>query len=213
MLETHKGMSCLAFANSTELRDWLDDNHASHGSFWLVIYKKASGIPSITYAEALEELLCFGWIDSVPNKRDASSHLLLVSPRNPKSNWSKVNKDKVAMLIQAGRMKESGLRMVNLAKETGTWDALEEVDNLIIPVDLMESLTKMPPALANFEAFSNSSKRGILEWIFSAKTMDTRRKRIFITADMARLNLKANHLPSTKLYQAIQAKESTNPST
>lgn len=213
MLETHKGLPCLAFESPDDLRFWLTNHHASHGSFWMVFYKKGSGIPSITYQEALDELLCFGWIDSVPNKRDELSHRVLVSPRNPKSNWSKVNKDKVALLMASGRMQEPGLNMVALAQATGTWTALESVDNLEIPSDLMAALNDYPPALAHFEAFSNSARRGILEWIFTAKTAETRRKRILTTALMAQLKLKANHLPSTKIYQEHLAKQSANPST
>lgn len=212
-MELHQGMPCRAFKSALDLHEWLIQNHASAGSFWLIIYKKASNVPSLTYAEALEELLCFGWIDSVPNKRDADSHLILVSPRSPKSNWSKFNKDKVEALLKAGRIQPSGQRMIDLAKNTGTWTALEEVDSLIVPEDLRLALEAQVPALAHFEAFSNSVRRGILEWIFNAKTPETRSKRIFLTADMAKYNLKANHSSSAKIYQEMLVKQGRNPST
>ncbi len=203
VMEIHKGFPCLAFPNAEAFQLWLEENYGQHGSIWLILYKKGSGIPSIQYQEALDELLCYGWIDSVPNKRDELSHMVLVSPRNPKSNWSKVNKDKVEKLLAEGRMRESGLRMIELAKATGTWSALESVDNLVVPEDLEAELQSNPPAFTNFTAFSNSSKRGILEWIFNAKTEATRQKRIALTAEMAYHNLKANHLASTNAYKEI----------
>lgn len=161
-----------------EWRKWLEENHEKEDYIWLVIYKKSSNIPSIYYPEALDEALCFGWIDSIKYKKDDDSAIQYFSKRKPKSNWSKVNKEKVARLISEGKMHESGMKMVNLAKEKGTWEALEEVENLILPNDLQEAFENYPVAFSNWENFSKSNKRGILEVLLNAKKEETRNKRI-----------------------------------
>lgn len=145
------------------------------------------------YPEAVDEALCFGWIDSKPNKRDTQSYYQFFARRNPKSNWSKVNKDKVALLIEAGLMQPAGYEMIRIAQENGTWTALDEVENLTLPPDLKASLDTNPTAFAHWESFSRSSKRGILEWILNAKTPATRQKRIAETVSLAANNIKANH--------------------
>lgn len=174
-------------------RTWLEKNHAVKKSIWLIIYHKESGVPSVYYPEAVDEALCFGWIDSKPNKRDHESYYQFFSIRNPKSNWSKVNKDKVSKLIELGLMTAAGHRLIELAKQNGTWTALEGVDNLVLPGDLENALNKNPSARINFSAFSRSSKRGILEWILNAKKTETRQKRIDETVRLAAINRKANH--------------------
>lgn len=103
---------------------------------WLIIYKKSSTTPSVYYPEAVDQALSFGWVDSKPNKRDDESYYQFFSKRNPKSNWSLVNKSKVAKLNALGLMEKAGLDMVELAKKSGTWDVLSEVDQIIIPEDL-----------------------------------------------------------------------------
>ncbi|MEO0468012.1 MAG: YdeI/OmpD-associated family protein [Bacteroidota bacterium] len=173
-------------------RAWLLENHDQAESVWLIIYKKDSGTPSITYPEAVDGGLCFGWIDSKPNKRDDKSFFQYFSKRNPKSNWSRVNKEKIARMLDAGLMHESGLRMVDLAKETGTWTALDDVENLVIPDDLAAAFAEYEQATNFFAAFPRSVKRGILEWIFNAKRPATRQKRIAQTAEMASRNERAN---------------------
>jgi uncharacterized protein YdeI (YjbR/CyaY-like superfamily) len=172
-------------------RKWLSTNHNKHESIWLIIYRKESQTPSIYYPEAVDEALCFGWIDSKPNKRDAESFYQFFSKRNPKSNWSKVNKEKVKRLTEQGLMHESGVAMVNLAKKSGTWDALNEVENLVLPSDLQLALSKNKKANDYFETFPRSVKRGILEWILNAKKEDTRLKRINETVLLAAQNIRA----------------------
>lgn len=174
-------------------RRWLEKNHQREKSVWLIIYRKESGVPSVYYPEAVDEALCFGWIDSKPNKRDSQSYYQFFSKRNPKSNWSKVNKNKVAALIQAGKMATAGLQMVELAKKNGTWSALDAVDALELPPELEELLAKHPLAQLHFNAFPPSSKRGILEWIQNAKKAETRQKRIEETVALAEQNKRANH--------------------
>ena len=173
-------------------REWLSENHASPKSVWLIIYRKESNTPSVYYNEAVDEALCFGWIDSKPNKRDDESFYQYFSVRNPKSNWSRVNKDKVSRLLDENLMTEAGLAMIKTAKESGTWDALNDVENLVIPADLQVAFKQYPKAEVHFEAFPRSTKRGILEWIFNAKRAATRQKRINETAALAQENKRAN---------------------
>ena len=174
-------------------RSWLTEHHATEASVWLIIYRKQSGTPSVYYDEAVDEALCFGWIDSKPNKRDNVSYFQFFSRRNPKSNWSRVNKEKVARLRQEGRMAPAGEAMVRLAQETGTWTALNDVDNLVVPDDLQAALERNPMALHYFMAFPPSARRGILEWIFNAKRLPTRQRRIAETVTKAAQNVRANY--------------------
>lgn len=179
-------------------RQWLADNHDTADAVWLIIYKKESSTPSVYYPEAVDEAMCFGWVDSKPNKRDEESYYQYFSKRNPKSNWSRVNKEKVARLNKAGKMASAGLAMVEQAKASGTWDALNEVENLIVPDDLQKALKAVPNANTNFAAFPPSTRRGILEWIFNAKRAETRKKRINETAQLAGKNIRANQYRQPK---------------
>ncbi|WP_340062963.1 YdeI/OmpD-associated family protein [Ascidiimonas aurantiaca] len=176
-----------------EWRAWLEKNHSTEKSVWLIIYKKESETPSIYYPEAVEEALCFGWIDSKPNKRDEYSYYQFFSKRNPKSNWSQLNKEKVTKLIEQGLMQPAGYEMIKIAKQNGTWTALDEVENLIIPDDLQELFSNNKKAYENWENFPPSSKRGILEWILNAKKPETRQKRIEETVSLAEKDIRANH--------------------
>ena len=176
-------------------RAWLAQHHDQEPGVWLIIYKKSSDTPSVYYDEAVDEALCFGWVDSKPNKRDAHSYFQYFSPRKPKSNWSRVNKEKIARLTAAGKMAPSGLEMVRVAKETGTWTALDDVENLVVPDDLAAEFARYDKAREYWDAFPRSTKRGILEWIFNAKRAPTRAKRIAETARLADQNLRANQFP------------------
>ena len=179
--------------NVGQLRDWLKVNHAQNESVWLVKWKKDFGQTYISYDEIVDELLCFGWVDSLPRKLDTTRTMLRISPRNPKSNWSKVNKEKVGQLIKNGKMEEPGLKMIEIAKNNGAWDFLDDVEILVVPKDLEEAFRKNPKAKYYYERFPNSSKRGILEWIKNAKQQHTRQNRITETVEKAAKNLKANH--------------------
>lgn len=177
----------------SQLRDWLKANYSQKQSVWLVKWKKEFGKKYISYDEIVDELMCFGWVDSLPRKLDEKRTMLRISPRNPKSNWSKVNKDKVDRLIKDGKMEEPGLNMVEKAKSSGAWNFLDDVEKLVIPDDLEEALNNNTKAKYYYERFSNSSKRGILEWIKNAKQESTRQKRIAETVSKAAKNVKANH--------------------
>jgi uncharacterized protein YdeI (YjbR/CyaY-like superfamily) len=188
----HKGVKTFYAESKTAFRNWLIENHIAETNLWLIIYKKDSGTPSITYDQAVDEALCFGWVDSSINKRDDDSFFQYFAKRNPKSNWSRVNKLKVEKLISEGLMTELGIKMIDLAKQTGTWIALDDVENLINPLDLQESLDQNPLAKEYFELFPRSVKRGILEWLMNAKQTETRLKRIAEIVTKAERNERAN---------------------
>lgn len=192
MTEQYKGIQAIRAASQADWRNWLEKNHQLAKNVWLIIYKKESGVASVYHPEAVDEALCFGWVDSKANKRDESSYYQFFSQRNPKSNWSKVNKEKVARLTREGRMAAAGLEMVALAKKNSTWTALDQVESLVLPDDLRKALAANKKAYAHWEAFPKSVKRGILEWILNAKKPETRQKRIEETVALAALNQRAN---------------------
>lgn len=182
----------------TAWRQWLQKNHTQTESVWVVIAKKESGLPTITNSELVEEALCFGWIDSVPNKLDGMRFKVLVSPRKAKSNWSQVNKERATRMIKEGLMQPAGQAMIDLAKKTGTWSALDSISALRLPPDLIQALNKNEKANRFFDLFPPSTKRGILEWIQNAKTEETRSKRITETVSLAAKNIRANQYRQPK---------------
>ncbi len=141
----------------------------------------------------MEEALCFGWVDSRPNKLDDERYMQLFSPRKPKSPWSKLNKQRVEKLIEQGLMTPAGLEKIEAAKQNGMWGIYDDIEALTVPQDLKEALAADETAKTNFEAFSDSSKKNILWWIESAKRPETRAKRIEETVELAAKNIKANH--------------------
>lgn len=173
-------------------RDWLAANHTRDEAVWVVTWKKVAGAPHVPYGDIVDEALCFGWIDAVPRKLDEARSMLLVAPRRRGSAWSKVNKDKVARLIAEDRMAPPGLAKVERAKADGSWDALNDVDALIVPDDLAAALATDANAQRCFAGFPPSSRRGILEWIAAAKRPETRTARIAETVAKAAVNRKAN---------------------
>lgn len=170
-------------------RAWLESNHQQTDSIWLVTYKKHTGDRYLAYDAIVEEALCFGWIDSLPRKLDADRTMHLLSPRRSESYWSKLNKERVQRLGEQQLMADGGLAKVEQAKSDGTWSFLDDVEALVIPN--VEMLAKNPPASDHFEAFSPSSKKGILEWIKMAKRETTRRQRITKTVMQATKNIPA----------------------
>ena len=191
-MELKEGVKIFYAKTQKEWRKWLEKNHRSEKAVWLIFYKKGSGKQSTNYAEALEEALCFGWIDSKANKRDDESYYQYFAKRRPRSNWSKVNKEKVAKLIEKELMTPAGFESIETAKKNGRWSALDDVEELIIPPDLKMLFDKNKTAFENWEKFSRSVKRGILERILNAKRSETRQKRIAETFELAEKNIKAN---------------------
>jgi len=174
-----------------EWRKWLEKNHATSSGVWLIYYKKGSSKPSVAYDEAVEEALCFGWIDSRVNALDDERYMQVFSPRKPKSSWSKLNKQHVEQLIQNGLVTVAGLEKIEAAKRDGSWSALDAIEDLQLSVDLMKALDSNKTAYDNFMAFSTSSKKNIVRWIESAKRPETRLKRIEETVTLAAQNIKA----------------------
>lgn len=192
-MEVKDGIKTFYAKSQKEWRKWLVKNHQSEKSVWLIIYKKESGTPSVYYTDAVDEALCFGWIDSKPNKRDDESYYQFFAKRNPKSNWSKVNKGKLAKLLEKKLVAPAGLEAIETAKQNGTWTALDKVEEMTIPEDLQKAFDKNKIAFAYFDKFPRSSKRNILEWILNAKRPETRQQRIEETVELAIKNIKANH--------------------
>jgi uncharacterized protein YdeI (YjbR/CyaY-like superfamily) len=142
-----------------------------------------------------EECLCFGWIDSKPGRIDDRHTAPLCTPRKPGSGWSKVNKDRLDRLLADGPVAPAGLAAIDQAMRDGSWNKLDEFDRLTMPEDLALALKRLPPARSHFDAFPKSTRRGILEWIGSARTPATRARRIAETARLAQENVRANEWP------------------
>jgi uncharacterized protein YdeI (YjbR/CyaY-like superfamily) len=175
-----------------EWREWLRENHTRSSGVWLVSFKKGTGKSRFDYNDSVEEALCFGWVDSKPNKLDEERSMLWFAPRKSKTGWSRPNKERVERLVKAGLMQPGGLAKVEQAKADGSWSLLDAVEELQVPQDLLEALARLPPAEQNFLNFPRSAKRGILEWVLQAKRPETRSARILETARLAQLNQRAN---------------------
>jgi uncharacterized protein YdeI (YjbR/CyaY-like superfamily) len=175
-------------------REWLQENHASSPGIWMIYYKKQSGKRKLEYGEAVEEALCFGWIDSLPRKLDEQRAMLKFTPRKPKSAWSRLNKTRITKLIRAGLMTVAGLGKIEQAKKDGSWDKLTSSDSHIdsnsIPVELRKALSKRKKALENFNSFPPGYRKRFLFWIDSAKQPGTRKARIQQTVRMVLANKK-----------------------
>ena len=159
-----------------ELRDWLAANHASAPTVWLATFKRAHA-NYLAYEHIVEELLCWGWIDSVTRALDADRSMILIAPRNPKSAWSAINKAHVERARASGAMTPAGEAKITAAQASGRWDFLNDVDAGVAPEDLLAALAAAGQR-AFWDAMPRSIKRGTLEWIKTAKTPETRGKRI-----------------------------------
>jgi uncharacterized protein YdeI (YjbR/CyaY-like superfamily) len=179
-------------------RNWLQKNHDKYPGIWLIFYKTGTSKPRLPYADIVEEALCFGWVDSLPRKLDDERSMLLITPRKPKSVWSDINKERVARLIATGLMTAPGLEKIEIAKKNGSWDTLNTsnyfTDTNTLPKDLSKAFTGKKKALENFKAFSPSVRRQFMSWIDSAKTDETRSKRLQQTVLMSEANKKPGPL-------------------
>ena len=168
-------------------RDWLEKNHATSRGVWLVYAKKHTGLPSLTYNDAVEEALCFGWIDSKINPIDDAFFMQVFTPRNLKSAWSALNKARVERLLAAGLLAAAGLAMVKAAKESGTWNALKHVEELKIPPDLAKAIKANPDAGRQWASYSPSRRKAVLYRLAGAKRPETRARYLLdIINNMAR---------------------------
>jgi len=175
-----------------EWRAWLAANHTRPTGAWVVMDRRATEAAMVPYVEAVEEALCFGWIDSKVVKLDAERTLQWFSPRRPRGTWARSNKERVERLTAEGRMTPAGLAVIEQAKRDGTWTLLDDVEDLVVPDDLAAAFDAAPPARANWDAFSRSARRAILVWIVQAVRPETRAARVAETARRAALGEKAN---------------------
>lgn len=159
--------------SNLELRAWLKNNHQQKESVWLVRYKK-NHKNYLDFDSMVRELLCYGWIDSLPRKLDEYRTMTRISPRNPKSHWSGLNKRHVTELEKLGLMQEPGRKMVALAKKTGTWTFLDDIEAMVKPVDLEDALSNNPEAKKFMDEVAPSYIKIVLYWLKSAKREETR---------------------------------------
>lgn len=177
-------------SSSQELRDWLAKHHHQSESIWLVTFKKSVQEKYVSVSEVLDELLSFGWIDGIRRKLDEDRTMQLISPRKV-DHWAQTYKDRAKRLIEEGKMQEAGLQSIELSKQHGLWDFMDDVDKLIVPEDLKAALSKHDGAPEFFNAINDSSKRFVLRYIKLAKTEKTRESRI---AQIALLSSKGEKL-------------------
>ena len=177
-------------SDKQDWRKWLDLNHNKKEAIWVIFYKKKSPNFNLSWSESVDEALCFGWIDSTKKTIDTEKYIQYFSKRKAKSNWSKINKDKVKTLIEQKLMKEKGYNSIEIAKENGSWTFLDKVEALIIPEDLKGEFANHKGSMEYFENLSKSAKKILLYWIVSAKRKETRQKRVLEIAESASENLK-----------------------
>jgi uncharacterized protein YdeI (YjbR/CyaY-like superfamily) len=169
----------LQFDDQAAWAQWLEQNHADYPGVWLKLAKKGSGITTVTYGEALEEALCYGWIDGQVSRYDESFYLQRFTPRRPRSKWSANNRDKIERLIAEGRMKPAGVEAIEAAKEDGRWDAAYPAQSeATVPDDLQRALDQNPESKAFFETLSSQNRYAFLFRLHGAKRPETRAKRI-----------------------------------
>jgi uncharacterized protein YdeI (YjbR/CyaY-like superfamily) len=172
-------------------RAWLAANHATAKGAWLVTWRPRSGRVGLDYEAAVEEALCFGWVDSTGGRVDDGRGRLYFAPRKSRSVWAASNKARVARLMAGGRMAPAGVAAIERAKANGSWDVLESVERLDVPDDLATALSAYPPASANFAAFPPSARKLLLGWVAVAVRPGTRAARITAIAEAAARNERA----------------------
>ncbi len=179
---------------ASALRKWLKKNHLIEESVWLVLHKKSSPKHSITWREAVDVALCFGWIDSKKIKVDEETSHQFFSKRKAKGTWSKINKQIIEQLVEKGLMEEAGYKSIELAKLNGSWSILDEVEELIIPDDLEAAFAFKPNARDYFLSCSKSARKAMLQWLVLAKRAETRQNRVSEIVTLAEQNKKPKHI-------------------
>jgi len=188
MKETPRAKS---FADRGAWRAWLGENHQTDEGLWLLIHKKHMSKSGLTYLEALEEALCFGWIDGILRRIDDEKHMVRFSPRRKNSIWSELNKKRVRKLIKEGRMTPAGLASIKEAKANSQWaKAAAREDITVVPAELTRALAANEQARLNFENLAPSYRRQFIYWVAIAKRDETRRKRVEETIDLLMRNKK-----------------------
>jgi len=172
-------MKQLYITDRDKWRNWLSENHAAEAGIWLVFYKKETSMPTIAYEAAVEEALCFGWIDSIIKKIDAARYARKFTPRSDKSNWSLLNKKRANKMIRQGQMTEVGLAKIKAAKKTGLWekDARPQI-SVDVPSEFAEALARNKKAKENFDKLAPTYRKHYIGWIAVAKRPETKKRRI-----------------------------------
>ena len=174
-----------SFTTTKELTSWLAKHHAVSIGIWMQLFKKKSGIDSVTYSEALDVALCYGWIDGQKKPYDAESWLQKFTPRRPKSIWSKRNREHVARLEKSGKMKAAGIKQVEAAKADGRWEqAYDSPSNMVVPVDFLKELAKNKKAETFFKTLNKTNTYAIVWRLQTAKKPETKNKRMKAILEM-----------------------------
>jgi len=171
-------------------RKWLEKNHSTSPGIWLIYYKKSTGKAKLVYNDAVEEALCFGWIDSTIKSLDDERFMQRFTPRKPKSIWSGLNKKRIQKMIARGLMTKAGLEKIETAKKDGTWESNDHIEAMQVPEDFEKALAKNKNATINFANFPQFAKKQFLYHISSARTEATRKERIIRCVKMAAANKK-----------------------
>lgn len=174
----------MTFASSKDLGRWLEVNHATESELWVKIFKKKTGIPTVTWNDVVIEALCWGWIDGIKKSIDDQAYLQRITPRKARSNWSKRNREHVERLIKEGRITEAGLRHVRTAKADGRWENAYTASEMKVPADFLAALDSKPKAKQFFETLTKSSHYVIAYGLTSAKKPETRQRRFAKYIDM-----------------------------
>jgi uncharacterized protein YdeI (YjbR/CyaY-like superfamily) len=190
-------MSALADAPLIDAEDraawraWLEANHATAPGAWLVLWRAQTGRATLAYEAAVEEALCFGWVDSTTARIDDERRRQYFAPRKPRSAWAASNKERIERLIREGRMTPAGMAAIERAKANGSWDVLASSERLEVPDDLAAALASRPPAAEHFAAFPPSARKMLLGWVATARRAETRDARISKVAEAAARNERA----------------------
>lgn len=181
------------FEDDIAWREWLHENHNNTKGIYLIFYKIEHPMPSMRWEEAVRVALCYGWIDSTVKSLGDGKRRQYFCPRKPKSVWSKVNKDHLKELKTAGLIHESGLKSIKIAKENGSWTALDDVENGIIPDDLQLAFDKHQNAFKNYQSFTKGQRKSYLYWLNQAKRTETRQKRIAEIVSLCKKGIKSRN--------------------
>ena len=198
MIITKNNIKTFSPADRHAWRAWLQEHHEKEKSVWLIFLKNNTDLPKLTWSEAVDEALCFGWIDSIAKPVDELSFMRFFSRRKPNSVWSAINKEKVEKLIASGQMMQAGLDCIETASKNGSWTILDTVESLIIPPDLAKGFQESLEAENYFLSLSKTDKKNILQWLVLAKREYTRQKRITEIVELAAQHIKPKAIRWTK---------------
>ena len=180
-----KEINILKITTAAQWRDWLAKNHHTTKPVWLKMQRKNSIKPGLLYEDAIDEALCYGWIDSTKRAWDENFSIQSFTPRKPKSVWSGINKNKVKRLIKDGKMEKPGHDSIKAAKANGYWTIMDDVEKMIIPDDLQAAFNSSPEAEDYFLGLSDSNKKLVLRWLVLAQREETRKQRIGVIVENA----------------------------